>query len=101
MFGWNGCDTKSSAGTDNFGFNITSMCGCTAGEHEGHSFIFTLHHNCNIVSVIPFTVLLELKTTSNAPDLLRFTFSYPADQINVMYAPVSYTHLTLPTIYSV
>ena len=36
-----------------------------------------------------------------SPDFLRFPVMYGLMSVNEYFTPVSYTHLTLPTIYSV
>lgn len=82
--GRNGSDTQRAAGTDDLGFNMRTVCCCTAGEEECHCIVLHLHQAGNVVAVVPVLVLLELVAAAGSPQLLDLGAGQPADEAEIM-----------------
>jgi len=67
---------------------MAAVGGGAAGIEEGHRFVFVLHHDGYVVAVVPLTVLLKLKTATDAPDVFWLGFGEPADEVDVVDAHV-------------
>ena len=86
--GAHGGDAQRAVGSDDFRLYIAACCMGAVGKEKAHGAVFALDHGGGIVCVMQFPTEVELKDTTDGPDVTDVRAGEPADQIQIVDAHV-------------
>ena len=86
--GAHGGDAQRAVGSDDFRLYIAACCMGAVGKEKAHGAVFALDHGGGIVCIMQFPTEVELKDTTDGPDVTDVRAGEPADQIQIVDAHV-------------